>query len=272
MVLLCPMNLSEGRRLDLLEALAGAAGDDLLDIHHDGDHHRSVFTMVGEEAPRAVTRAAIDILDLRHHRGAHPRLGTVDVVPFVPLGTTPMDHARRARDRFATWLDEELGVPAFVYGPEGPSLPEIRREAFSGMSPRSGPATPHPRAGATAVGARAFLVAYNLWLGEADLALARTVARDLRSPTVRALGLAVGDAVQVSCNLVDPLVTGPDAVYDAVAARAPVARAELVGLAPRAVLDRIDGRHWARLDLAPERTIEARLARRLRRVGPRRSG
>jgi glutamate formiminotransferase/glutamate formiminotransferase/formiminotetrahydrofolate cyclodeaminase len=106
------------------------------------------------------------------------------------------------------------------------------------------------------------LVAYNLWLREPDLERARALARDLRGPAVRALGLQVGDEVQVSMNLVDPDAVGPAEVYDAISASAEVARAELVGLVPAAVVERIDPRRWAQLDHDPERTIEARLASR----------
>src|SRR5690606_8929667 len=120
----------------------------------------------------------------------------------------------------------------FVYGPER-SLPEVRRRAFVDLAPDAGPPTPHPTAGAVAVGARPVLVAYNLWLAEPDLELARRLARELRSPEVRALGLAVGEEVQVSMNLVAPERVGPADVYDRVAGSTRIARAELVGLAPR---------------------------------------
>jgi glutamate formiminotransferase len=106
------------------------------------------------------------------------------------------------------------------------------------------------------------LVAYNLWLAEGDLELGRRIAASLRGPAVRALGLQVGAHVQVSINLVDPSTVGPEAVFDAVAEQAPIERAELVGLAPRAVLDAIDPARWPELDLSPERTIEARAAAR----------
>ncbi len=254
----CVVNLSEGRRLDVIQFIARAAGDDLLDIHVDGDHHRSVLTLVGEGAARAVTAAAVLALDLTGHDGVHPRIGVVDVVPFVPLGRSTMDDARAARDRFAAWAGDELGVPCFAYGAER-SLPQIRAGAFSDFDPDAGPDHPHPTAGAIAVGARPVLVAYNLWLADPDLDRARSIARDLRRPAVRALGLAVGDKVQVSMNLLDPSTVGPAEVYAWVADQAPIMRAELVGLAPRAVLERTDRAAWTRLDLAEDRTIEARL-------------
>jgi glutamate formiminotransferase len=261
-VLECVVNISEGRRLDVVDEVAAAAGSDLLDVHHDAHHNRSVLTVVGEEAPQAITRLAVARIDLRHHDGVHPRIGAVDVVPFVPLGRATLDDAVGARDRFATWAADELSLPCFSYGPER-TLPDVRRGAFTTLAPDTGPRTPHVTAGACAVGARPLLVAYNLWLAPpADLDLARAIARRIRGPAVRALALALGDAVQVSCNLVDPLTVGPDVVRDLVAASAPVDRAELVGLVPAAVLEAIDPERWDDLDLDPSRTIEARLARR----------
>ena len=265
MYLECAVNVSEGRRTEVVAALATAAGHDLLDVHTDADHHRSVLTLVGEAAPRAVAALAVERIDLRAHHGVHPRLGAVDVVPFAPLGQATLDEAVAARQRFVAWVADELGVPAFAYGAGRAPLPEVRRQAFRDLAPDAGPSQPHPTAGAVAVGARPVLVAYNLWLaGPADLSLARSLARSLRGPAVRALGLPVGDAAQVSLNLIDPLVVGPASVYDAVAAQAPIARAELVGLVPRAVLDSIDAQRWPELDLDHERTIEARLSRRSR--------
>jgi len=260
-VLECVVNISEGARLDVVEHLCSLVAPVLLDVHTDGDHNRSVLTLVGEDGPRSLTRAAVAALDLRDHVGVHPRIGVVDVVPFVPLGDATLADADAAADRFARWAAAELDVPCFRYG-SGRSLPAVRRGAFTDFGPDWGPSVPHPSAGAIAVGARPVLVAYNLWLTGADLDAARAIARDLRGPAVRALGLAVGDEVQVSMNLIDPMALGPAQVYDAVATRASVARAELVGLVPRAVLEATEVDRWPQLDLSEERTIEARLATR----------
>jgi glutamate formiminotransferase/glutamate formiminotransferase/formiminotetrahydrofolate cyclodeaminase len=257
----CVINISEGRRLEMIEVIGRAAGRELLDVHTDADHNRSVLTVVGEPAARAVAATTVLLLDLPTHTGVHPRIGTLDVVPFVPLGATAFEEAIAARDRFATWAGDELEVPCFLYGP-GRSLPEVRRGAWTTLTPDTGPATPHPAAGAIAVGARPLLVAYNVWLRNDDLELARTIARALRGPGVRTLGLQVGDEVQVSMNLIDPLTVGPADVFDAVAARADIARAELVGLVPSAVLAAVDRSRWDELDLAEDRTIEARLSAR----------
>ncbi len=261
------VNVSEGRDDAVLASLVGAGGADLLDVHVDPYHHRGVLTLVGEAAPRRVAEAAVAGIDLRHHDGVHPRLGALDVVPFVALaGSSPAD-ALAARDRFATWLGDTLAVPVFLYGPER-TLPDVRRGAFTTLAPDHGPAAPQARTGASAVGARPVLVAYNLWLEHADLDRARAVASAVRGPGIRALGLTVGDRVQVSMNLIDPTALGPAEAYDRVAAAVDVAGAELVGLVPDAVLRAVDPSRWAALDLGPDRTIEARLATRARAQGP----
>jgi len=231
----------------------------LLDVHSDVHHNRSVLTLVGEEAPRAVARAAVAALDLRRHQGVHPRFGVVDVVPFVPLAGSTLVDALAARDRFLDWLASELGVPGFAYGPER-TLPEVRRLAFAELPPDRGPSRPHPTAGATAVGARPVLVAWNVWLAEPDLARAQRIAREIRGPRLRALGLPVGGRVQVSMNLVEVDELGPAEAWDLVAERGAVAGAELVGLVPRSVLERTDPARWAELDLAEDKAIESRLA------------
>jgi glutamate formiminotransferase len=272
-VLECIVNVSEGSRREVLAALTAAGGACLRDLHADGDHNRSVFTLAGdgpdvESAARQLATVAVERVDLGRHRGVHPRLGAVDVVPFVALELDPSGHLRdapigtavAARDRFARWSAETLGVPCFLYGPDpGPSLPELRRSAWRDRWPDTGPRSPHPTAGAVCAGARPALVAYNVWLRDADVALASRLARDLRGPHVRALGLAAGGSAQVSCNLIAPWVVGPAAVRDAVARRAAVSRAELVGLLPRAVLEAVPPPRWEELDLDPGRTIEARL-------------
>jgi len=267
-VLECVVNVSEGRRPDVLAALAAAAAPCLLDVHRDADHHRSVFTMAG---PAPTLRGAVErlasetvaLVDLRGHEGAHPRIGALDVVPWValegrPVGDGPLAVALRARDSFARWVGATLGVPCFLYGPER-ALPQLRRSAWVSAWPDTGPMRPHPTAGAAAVGARPVLVAYNVWLADADLVKARAIAAGLRGPSVRALGLQVGHGVQVSCNLIRPAVVGPEAVFDAVARQAAPARAELVGLLPATVLAPIPAHRWAELDLDRSRTIEARL-------------
>lgn len=255
----CVINISEGRDLAVIERIAAAAGGSLLDLHTDPHHHRSVLTLVGEESARAVAIETVRLLDLRSHAGAHPRIGVLDVVPFVPLGDTSLPEAIAARDRFCAWAGEELDLPCFAYGPER-TLPEVRRHAFGDLDPTCGPAHAHPTAGGAAVGARPVLVAYNVWLAEPDLGLARRVAGSIRRPGLRTLGLQVGARAQVSMNLVDPDAVGPDTATDAVAGHAEVAGCELVGLLPRSVLHRVPETRWTELDLSEDKTIESRLS------------
>ena len=283
----CVVNISEGRDGRIIDAIAGAGGDLVLDVHSDPEHHRSVLTLGGrldavEAGTRHVVAAAVDRIDLRTHAGVHPRLGAADVVPFVALSRGPgkpdpatLAAAVGARDRFARWAADELALPCFLYGPER-SLPDVRRTAFRTLQPDTGPSVPHPTAGATCVGARPALVAYNVWiLGPAGdgpdpagraLSVARSLADQIRGTAVRSLGLAAGQGAQVSLNLIDTTLVSVADVYDTVAAGAEeqgcsVSRAELVGLCPASVLEAVPRRRWAELDLSEDRTIEARLSR-----------
>jgi glutamate formiminotransferase len=284
-VLECVINISEGRDPEVLARLADACAWVLLDLHSDAVHHRSVFTLAGEElavgdAARALTAQAVAILALDAHRGVHPRRGVVDVVPFVTLGdrhdgafsAVELRHvgssALQAREDFARWCASELEVPCFLYGPVSSgverTLPELRREGFESIQPDFGPHRAHPSAGAIAVGARPALIAYNVELASNDLDLARRCARAVRGPAVRALGLDLGDRVQVSCNLIDPFVLGPEQLMDLVVAEldgsgVEVARAELVGLIPRGVLRAVPEHRWAELGLSDSASIEARI-------------
>ncbi|HQU26253.1 MAG TPA: hypothetical protein PLS29_04390, partial [Acidimicrobiales bacterium] len=264
----CVANLSVPSREEA-ELLGAFSGTSLRDLHHDADHGRAVLTLIGEAVAlegdlHLLARVAAARLDLTGHVGVHPRLGALDVVPFVSL-EDDLDAAVRARDAAAAWFATALGVPVFLYGPlaDGTvrTLPEVRRHAFTGLAPDHGPGRPHPRLGASALGARGILVAWNLRLRDTAMDEARGVARALRGPQVRALAFALGSGPQVSCNLLDPLVVGPGEVYDAVAARLGETRivgCELVGLAPRALLERTEPARWDRLGLSEAATIEAR--------------
>ena len=260
-MLACVVNISEGKDRATISALADRLGIDLLDVHSDRDHHRSVFTLVGTEQVRVLARQAIATLDIGHHVGVHPRLGVVDVVPFVPLELSTFEEALVARNEFAEFAAQELGVPCFLYGPER-TLPFIRAHAFKELLPDTGPRQPHPTAGAMCVGARNILVAYNLWLKNVSLEQTKLVAASLRNESVRALGLQVGEFTQVSLNLINPSTVGPGDVYDRVATQFDIERAELVGLIPARILAKIPRSRWTELDLDNERTIEWRIARR----------
>lgn len=254
-----------------VRALAQAAGTSLRDVHRDEVHNRSVFTLINdfdalEADARSLIREAFATLDLRGHQGVHPRLGVVDVVPFVALGYD-VERAVELRDDTAAWIADSFAVPVFLYGPlpgdDWRTLPDIRRHAFSSLAPDYGPARAHPRYGASAVGARGVLVAWNLWIRDITLDEGRRVAAALRSESVRALAFSVGEFVQVSCNVIEPARVRLSDLYDQVrrlAANGAIERAELVGLAPRGVLEREDPSRWAELGLSPETTIESRLA------------
>ena len=257
----------------MLDALRTAAGEALLDLHVDADHHRCVLTMASECDPLvarvlSVAQVALQLIDLRGHQGVHPRLGSLDVVPFAPLVGTSLDEAIAARDAVIFGLGT-LGIPAFRFGPldDGTTrtLPQLRRRAFVDLIADAGPSRAHPTAGATAVGARPPLVAWNAWLQGASLAATRMIASAIRSPHVRALGFQVHGATQVSCNLVDPLAATPLAVYEKIESELPdgahIVRCELVGLVPERVLEVVPESWWERLDLAADRSVERAAAR-----------
>lgn len=284
-------NVSEGRDERTLGALDAACGQSLLDRHADVDHHRSVFTLAGpgtrdaEIAVRQLARAVARHVDVREHAGEHPRIGALDVVPFVALGPTNAEHelAVDAAHSFARWWSAAYEVPCFMYDdahPDHRDLPEVRRVAFRIHRPDYGPDAPHPTLGATAVAARKPLVAINCLLLAHDVEIARRIARAVRESSgglrgVRALGfhLAAEDRAQVSLNLVDLDRTGlQDAVLHvrelARDAHTDVIRVELVGLVPRRELDRCSEEflQWSRLD--GTQTIEAKIeARRAEAAG-----
>ena len=278
----CVPNVSEGRRRDVLDRLAAACGSTLLDAHADADHNRSVFTLVGDAAEQVeaaavrLAGAVAQTVDRSWRDGVHPRLGALDVVPFVALSGTPEARASAVRTAqyFAGWLGDTLDVPAFLYGeadPQERALPQLRRDAFVRRMPDYGPSEPHPKLGATAVGARPPLVAVNCELDHDDVDLARRIAEGVRErggglPGVRALGFELSSPrrAQVSLNVTDLEATGvEDACAEvARAARAEgtdVARIELVGLMPRAALEECSPAFRRRAGFGDEQTIEGRL-------------
>lgn len=266
----CVINISEGRNLNLLDELHERAGTSLRDLHADSFHNRSVFTLINDSEPltrdvRALINAAFETLDLEAHEGVHPRFGVVDVVPFVALDPETPSRAVELRDETARWISETYDVPVFLYGEVNGAvrtLPEVRKHAFRELSSDYGAVAP-PKLGAVAVGARAILVAWNIWLSGVSRDETRVIAKAIRRREVRSLALRAGEHMQVSCNLIDPMVVGPGIVYDEVAALVPeggaIDRAELVGLVPRAVLEREDRSRWSQLALGDNQTIESRL-------------
>jgi glutamate formiminotransferase / 5-formyltetrahydrofolate cyclo-ligase len=254
--LLAVPNVSEGRDLQTLQAIGAAftaAGARVLDRHEDPDHHRAVFTLAGEpgtlaQAVLAGAREAIDRIDLSTHEGGHPRVGAIDVAPIVHLDDVSRGAAVAEALVLADLLGRE-GLPVYLYGPlaGGRTRAELRRggpEALIGRTvPDFGPPRLHPTAGAVLVSAREPLVAFNVELAApATLQDARAIAALIREggaeglPGVRAIGVQLGHAAQVSTNVEDHRAATPADVVAAVRRHAPVVAAELVALAPEAAL------------------------------------
>ena len=265
----CVPNVSEGRSRTIVDGLARAVtqvpGVRLASVHMDPDHHRSVLTFLGAPEPvqaaaLALARAVFGQVDMREHHGIHPRLGALDVLPFVPLRGLDMAEAAARARTVAARLAADHQLPVYLYGaaasaPERRSLLAVRAGQYEGLptrladpawAPDYGPSRFDPRLGAVLVGARDVLVAYNVWLDGDDVTAARAIARAVREsaaglPALQAMGarLERRGIAQVAMNLLDYRVTSLPQAFDAVRAEAArrgigVRRAELVGLAPRA--------------------------------------
>ncbi len=287
----CIPNFSEARRPEVIEAIVKAitaAGVTVLDRHSDADHNRTVVTFVGapaavEEAAFRAIRKAAELIDLRKHRGAHPRIGAADVVPFVPISGVEMEECIRMAVRLGERVGRELGIPVYLYEaaaarPDRVNLEDVRRGQYEGLKkeieadperkPDFGPARLGP-AGATVIGARHPLIAYNVYLNTDDLEVAKSIARALRHSSggfryVKALGMLVDGRAQVSMNLTNFRETPVGRVVEAIrreAARygASIHHSELVGLIPEEAL--IESAAWyLQLDgFEPEQVLEQRL-------------
>jgi glutamate formiminotransferase len=242
-----------------LLAIAKAAGNFLADLHADPYYDRAVFTLVGGDVvtpAKALSTAASVLCDLRTNVGVHPRLGVIDVVPFVSLNDEDSRLACSMRDSFGAWLARAHELPVFIYG-NGISLPEVRKSAFKSLSPTYGPKRLNSRLGAAVVGCRPPLVAFNVVI-DADLPTARDLAMRLRSPMVRTLALSVGDEVQLSFNLIDPANMGPVEIVKAVERDVPVISSELVGLIPRSAVIGRSKQLLSRLGIDDSVTVEER--------------
>jgi glutamate formiminotransferase len=262
-------NVSEGRRLDVVERLAaeigGVPGVHLLDRTSDASHNRTVFTLAGEAGPvsdalERLVAAAIDEIDMEQHWGEHPRIGAVDVIPFVPLADTTMDDCVELARAFGARIAGRFDIPVYLYAraaarSDRVKLADVRRGQYEGLKeeisqrgrePDFGPARMHPRFGAAAVGARPFLIAWNINLASADVDFARRIARRVREsggglPAVQANGFRIEELglAQVSMNLLDFSVTPMWQVWEMVRDEAAtdgleLAESELIGLAPLA--------------------------------------
>ncbi|MBV8812651.1 MAG: glutamate formimidoyltransferase [Acidobacteriaceae bacterium] len=295
----CVPNFSEGRdlmRVDALQrAIDAVPGVAVLDRTSDSDHNRSVITFAGspeavlEAAVRAV-RTAAELIDLNTHRGVHPRVGALDVLPFVPLGQTSMEECVRIAHRAGERIWHELGIPVYFYEavamrPDRIKLEDVRRGQFEGLreaalvdqtkAPDLGGPGLHPTAGAVLVGARKVLIAFNINLKTNDLQLARSIARRIRAsnggfPNVKALGLPLAsrNRVQISMNFTDYHQTSVYVVYEevmrlAAAQGVEVEGTELVGLIPRAAVEAGFAEHSKPLKSDPDKILESRVEKLL---------
>jgi glutamate formiminotransferase len=284
-------NVSEGRDPAIIDAIGAAFATSaaLLDVHSDADHHRSVFTLVGDEGPLLDSLLAgiartIELVDLREHLGVHPRVGAADVVPLVPLSEDEMELVVTTAHALATRVGNELGVPVFLYGEAGfgrrpaffrrGGLDALRRRVEAGeLTPDAGPLELDPRSGAVLVGARYTLVAYNLELATDDVDIASSIARRVRAssggmPGVQAIGLHLPESgrIQVSVNVIDvdqaPLHELVERVRAEAAARGvEVAGGELVGLVPERVLRAAEAAGVALPGVDGSRVLERALGR-----------
>ncbi len=263
----CVPNVSEGRRPEVIReiqnAIQSVKGIKLLDVESDSDHNRSVFTFAGpkepvKEAVYQLVDIAIRRIDLREHKGEHPRIGAVDVIPFVPLWDATVEEAIVLAKEVGEHLANTYSLPIYFYedaasAPHRRNLSDIRQGEFEGLAekmkkpewkPDAGPEEPHPTAGATVVGARFFLIAYNIYLGTTDVSIARKIARAIRASDggfayVKALGFEIKqrNLVQVSMNLVDYRRSPMHRVFELVRLEAerygvPIVSSEIVGLVP----------------------------------------
>jgi glutamate formiminotransferase len=288
----CVPNVSEGRRADVIAALGAAIavpGVRVLDQSSDPSHNRTVYTFVGEpgSVQDAVLRlfgVAVDAIDLRSHDGVHPRMGAVDVVPFIPLNGATMQECVDLATSTAALVAERFAIPVFLYEDAAPNderrtLSEIRRGGVNGVAlrmkqaawrPDFGPAVPHPTAGATAIGARPILIAYNVNLASNRLGVARRIASAIREssgglPHVKALGMQLDNGVvQVSMNLTNYKETSMTMVFDAVTREAAqdgvrVLESEIVGLLPADALPADPARRLKLREQDLDKVLERRL-------------
>jgi glutamate formiminotransferase len=292
----CVPNFSEGRDVAKVDAIAqamrGVSGAWILDRTSDPDHNRSVITLAGDPEPvaeaaiRAAGKAA-ELIDLTRQRGVHPRIGATDVIPFVPLQDVSMDEGVALARRVGQELWTRYHIPVYFYEaaatrPERVRLENVRKGQFEGLlaeaqrnpelAPDVGGPGLHPTAGATAVAARKFLIAYNVYLNTANVSVARDIARAIRSssgglPHVKAIGVEMKSRglAQVSINLTDFEQTPLHRVFDAVRQEAgrrgcAVAGSEIIGLVPRKAIEMSRGHDLQLENFSPARVLENRLA------------
>jgi glutamate formiminotransferase len=292
-VLMCIPNISEGVRLDVVEQVADAVrvidGVELVDVSPDADHNRTVLSYLGTptavlEATKRLALKAFELIDMTQHSGSHPRLGALDVVPFVPVRGVKMEEAVEVARLFAKFVGD-LGIPVYTYEeaatrPERVSLPAIRQGEYEGLpsrladpdwQPDEGPAVFHPRSGAVVTGARFPLIAFNVNLRTTDLGLAKRIARAVRYISggyryVRAIGVELIEQglVQVSMNVTHYSRTPLPRVLETIRAEAArygvsVAGTELIGTVPLGVLEQVTRYYLQAHSLSADQVIEMAL-------------
>ena len=291
----CIPNFSEGRRRDVVDAIAAAissvAGTKVLDVETDPSHNRSVITFIGNpgavsEAAFRAAKVAAERIDMEHHRGEHPRIGALDVCPFVPISGVTMEDCVELARSVGRRIADELGIPVYLYEEAATrldrrNLAEIRRGEYEGLKeeiatnaerkPDFGPARLHPTAGATVVGARAPLIAFNVNLATSDIAVAKKIAKTIRARDgglafVKALGFELKDLgiVQVSMNMVNYRGTPLWEAYQLIKVLADrqgvaIVGSEIVGLVPlEALVDAAE--YYLKLEnFKPNQILETRL-------------
>jgi glutamate formiminotransferase len=294
-VIECVPNFSEGRKKEVVDkivySIRSVPGVKILDVERDPDHNRCVVTFIGnrhsiQEGAFRGARAAVELIDLNHHKGEHPRMGAIDVLPFVPVTGVTMEDCVDIANRVSARIAKELMMPVYLYEraarrPERTNLEDVRRGGFEGLAkaivsdasryPDYGPRRLHPTAGAVAVGARMPLIAFNINLATSDLKIAKDIAKKIRAssgglPKVKALGFALEHKgiVQVSMNLTDHTVTPLSRVFEEVRREAKargveIAESELIGLMPLDAVCDTASKYLKLDDFTSDRVLERRI-------------
>lgn len=284
----CVPNFSEGRRKNIINQIAAAAGKvrgaKVLDVEWNTAHNRSLITIVGEpeavyQAAWAAASVATKMIDMRRHQGEHPRVGATDVVPFVPVANVTLAECVRLARRFGQQVARSLKIPVYLYEaaatvPERVNLADVRKGEYEGLvkemrKPDFGPNNLHPSAGAMVVGARQYLVAYNVNLDTADVGIAKDIASVIREkngglPGVKALGFAVEGRAQISMNLVDFARTNIDGAYRAIESEAQkrgikIYNSEVYGMIPLAAIVKMVRDSLKAADFSADQVLEKKL-------------
>jgi len=294
----CVPNFSEGQRKEVIDAIVNEVKKynvKILNVHADADHNRTDVTIIGEpeevkNAVLAMSLKAVELIDMNKHKGEHPRMGAMDVVPFVPVMNVSMEDCIKLAHEFATEFSEKAGVPCFLYEeaatkPSRKNLADVRRGEFEGLkeeigknpekTPDYGPNAIHPTAGATAVGAREFLIAFNVNLATSDINIAKKIAKAVRHSSggyryVKAMGFEIKERgiVQVSMNMTNYKLTPLFRVFETIKREAErygtrVLSSEIIGMIPLEALADIAAFYLQLEDFKVEQILEKKLLEEL---------